>query len=179
MVQIARRKWSEILTEAILAGGGHVYTGYSTRMTYWLTEGYYDLCAMYHQYALDQRTVLEPAWDLYLPVSFAGNSLPTELSGCAQRDYSGGCAPGTEIRGIFTAVSRHLGGFIFERNAQTSTGCFVGSPGTHAFRFPRAHRGARSAGRRGCPASPGRSRGAPSPAARCRPGDRRARGRAP
>ncbi len=82
------------------------------------------------------RTVLEPAWDLYLPVSFSGNSVPTELAGCAQRDYSGGCAPGTEITGIYTAVSRHLGGFIFQRNAQTSTGCFVGSPGTHAFRFP-------------------------------------------
>ncbi len=83
------------------------------------------------------RTVLDPAWDMYLPVSFAGNSNPGELAGCAQRDFVGGaCLPGTAQTGIYTAVSRHLGGFIFQQNAQTSTGCYVGSPGTHSFRFP-------------------------------------------
>jgi hypothetical protein len=38
--------------------------------------------------------------------------------------------------GTYTAISRHLGGTIFRANAQTSTGCFVGAPGTHSFRFP-------------------------------------------
>lgn len=60
MAQITRRKWSELLTEAILAGGGHVYTSFSTRMQHWLTEGYYDLCALYHHYAFDARAVLTP-----------------------------------------------------------------------------------------------------------------------
>ncbi|MFO0665895.1 MAG: hypothetical protein U0174_18230 [Polyangiaceae bacterium] len=83
------------------------------------------------------NTVLSANWDMYLPTSFAGNNDAGELAGCAQKDYSGGaCAPGTAFNGIFTAVSRHLGGFIFQQNSQTSTGCFVGSPGTHAFRFP-------------------------------------------
>lgn len=55
MAQITRRIWSELATEAILAGGGHTYTGYSTRMNYWLTEAYYDICAMYHHYELDAK----------------------------------------------------------------------------------------------------------------------------
>ena len=33
-------------------------------------------------------------------------------------------------------MKRQLGGIIFKGNDQTSTGCFVGAPGTHAFRFP-------------------------------------------
>ena len=44
--------------------------------------------------------------------------------------------PGTQQAGIYTAVKRHLGGFIFKANAQAQTGCYVGSPGTHVFRFP-------------------------------------------
>ncbi len=40
--------------------------------------------------------------------------------------------------GTYTAVARHLGGTVFRANAQTSTGCFVGAPGTHSFRFPDA-----------------------------------------
>jgi hypothetical protein len=83
------------------------------------------------------RTVLEPDWDLYLPTSFDGNTNAGELAGCAQRDFvSGACTAGTEAVGVYTAVSRHLGGFIFQQNSQTQTGCYVGSPGTHAFRFP-------------------------------------------
>ena len=38
--------------------------------------------------------------------------------------------------GVYTGISSHLGGTIFRNNAQTSTGCYVGSPGTHSFRFP-------------------------------------------
>ncbi len=87
------------------------------------------------------RTVLEPSWDLYLPTSFAGTNAAGELSGCAQRDClpAGNpnctCNAGTAFRGVYTAASRHLGGFIFNGNAQTSTGCFAGAPGTHAYRF--------------------------------------------
>jgi hypothetical protein len=88
------------------------------------------------------KTVLEADWDMYLPTSFAGNADNAELLGCAQKDClplgnpACTCNPGTSFRGIYSAVSRHLGGFIFNGNAQTSTGCYVGSPGTHAFRFP-------------------------------------------
>jgi len=86
------------------------------------------------------RYVLEPAWDMYLPTSFDGNGNADEVSGCAQRDwnqtgYANQCLPGSSTPGIYTAVSRHLGGFIFNRNSQTSTGCYPNSPGTHAFRF--------------------------------------------
>jgi hypothetical protein len=87
------------------------------------------------------RTVLEPTWDLYLPTSFNGDAGAGELSGCAQRDClpqgnpNCTCSPGTDFRGAYTAARRHLGGFIFNGNAQTSTGCFAGAPGTHAYRF--------------------------------------------
>ena len=90
------------------------------------------------------RTVLEADWDLYLPTSFAGNNNlpPAEIADCSQsgtnppNSNTQTCQVGAEQNGIYTAVSRHLGGFIFKANDQSSTGCFVGSPGTHAFRFP-------------------------------------------
>ena len=86
------------------------------------------------------KLVLDPGWDMYLPTSFAGNELSTELADCSQTDTTTptgtDCKPDTLQPGVYTAVSRHLGGFIFKGNAQTATGCFVDSPGTHAFRFP-------------------------------------------
>jgi hypothetical protein len=119
------------------------------------------------------KTVLDAAWDPYLPTSFDGSTAAGEITDCDQGfwDYSyktccenflvpaGGCPGGTTLAdnrchywntgtstcpagrtgtyaGTYTAVSRHLGGTIFRANAQTSTGCYVGSPGTHAFRFP-------------------------------------------
>jgi len=74
-------------------------------------------------------SVLESSWDLYLPTSFAGNNNAGEL---AERDQG----DPTPQQGIYTSVSNHLGGRIFFGNEQGSTGCYVGSPGTHAFRFP-------------------------------------------
>ncbi len=91
------------------------------------------------------RLLLEPDWDLYLPTSFDGNQNAGELADCSQGQTTSGttCMAGTEQAGIYTAVKRHLGGFIFKANAQGSTGCFVGAPGTHAFRFPEGeHDGA-------------------------------------
>ena len=92
--------------------------------------------------------VLAPAWDMYLPTSFDGNTDPGELSDCNQAGTctradgrcapSTTCLPGTLQPGLYTAVSRHLGGNIFKDNAQSTTGCYVGGPGTHAFRFPDA-----------------------------------------
>ncbi len=76
------------------------------------------------------HTVLEPEWDLYLPVSFLGN---TDAGEIAEGDQG---APNTPQQGIYTSIYNHLGGLIFKNNAQSSTGCYVGSPGTHAFRFP-------------------------------------------
>lgn len=58
MAAITRRYWSTMATEATLAAGGHSYTGFSTRIQYWLTEAYYDLCATYHQYALDKDVTI-------------------------------------------------------------------------------------------------------------------------
>ena len=75
------------------------------------------------------RRLLEASWDMYLPVSFAGSVAAAELS-----DRDQGSA--TQQKGIYSAIRNHLGGLIFKNNAQSQTGCFVGGPGTHAFRFP-------------------------------------------
>ena len=86
------------------------------------------------------RSVLEPSWDAYLPTSFNGDAGAGELRGCSQADCVGPpatctCTPGTDFRGVYTAARRHLGGFIFQGNSQTLTGCYPGAPGTHAYRF--------------------------------------------
>jgi len=75
------------------------------------------------------RSVLEADWDMYLPTSFYGSTAAGELTDVGQ---GGGAA----TPGIYTAILRHLGGFIFKNNAQGQTGCFAGAPGTHSFRFP-------------------------------------------
>lgn len=75
------------------------------------------------------RRLLEADWDLYLPVSFGGSAAATELE---DRDQGSAVLE----RGIYSSIRNHLGGRIFKNNAQSSTGCYVGSPGTHAFRFP-------------------------------------------
>ncbi len=90
--------------------------------------------------------VLESAWDMYLPTSFDGDVGAGELSDCNQGGTctlpsgecpkSTVCLGGTEQQGIYTSIKNHLGGTIFKNNAQTLTGCYVGSPGTHSFRFP-------------------------------------------
>ncbi len=73
------------------------------------------------------------SWDLYLPVSFTGNSNPppAELAEGSQNDA-------TPINGVYTSVYRHLGGFIFRANTQSSTGCYNYSPGTHTYWMPTA-----------------------------------------
>ena len=89
-------------------------------------------------------SVLEADWDLYLPVSFAGNQNAGELVDCDQggaiNATSTTCKPGFEVAGLYTSVKNHLGGTIFKGNNQTSTGCHIGTGaiggGTHAFRFP-------------------------------------------
>jgi hypothetical protein len=90
--------------------------------------------------------VLEPAWDMYLPTSFSGNQNADEISDCNQggtcTQVNGECPAtttciaGQEQAGLYTSVRNHLGGNIFKNNSQTATGCYVGSPGTHSFRFP-------------------------------------------
>ncbi len=86
------------------------------------------------------RTLLEADWDMYLPTSFAGNTNGNELADCTQGQtteaVSTTCNPGTQQPGLYTSIKNHLGGVIFKNNAQTASGCFVGAPGTHAFRFP-------------------------------------------
>ena len=95
---------------------------------------------------VDSLSVLESAWDLYLPTSFAGNTNAGEIADCDQGGAttlsSTECdlAKGPLQQGLYTSVKNHLGGRIFKGNNQTSTGCFVGTDttggGTHAFRFP-------------------------------------------
>lgn len=86
--------------------------------------------------------VLDATWDKYLPTSFEGNGGVDELSEGAQNCTGPGgsspCSEGGARPGIYTAVKNHLGGTIFRSNAQSSTGCFVGAPGTHSFRFNAA-----------------------------------------
>jgi hypothetical protein len=90
--------------------------------------------------------VLDPSWDPFLPTSFDG-SAAGEISDCPQSGTctlaNGECpasvtctSDGVRQPGIYTAVRNHLGGQIFKDNYTTSTGCFVGGPGVHSFRFP-------------------------------------------
>ncbi len=94
------------------------------------------------------KPVLDASWDPFLPTSFAGNGGAGEIADCNQGGtctLANGecpstttCVAGQQQAGIYTAVRNHLGGTIFKNNSQTSTGCYVGSPGTHSFRFPDA-----------------------------------------
>ena len=88
--------------------------------------------------SLAGRSVLDPAWDGYLPVSWNGQAVLGELSGCARDDYSGGCFQNV-IPGVYTATSRHVGGFLFQQTT-TPGACMIdpANPGSHAFRFPAA-----------------------------------------
>lgn len=121
------------------------------RMRAFLTDVNYDVRAFVKQARLagkipvipgnaQNRILLEADWDMFLPTSFAGNTNAGEIADCAQGDTTTAtgtdCKAGTLQAGIYTSVRNHLGGFIFKGNNQTSTGCYVGSPGTHAFRFP-------------------------------------------
>ena len=72
MAQITRRAWSALQTEATLALGGHAYTNFSSRVQYWLTEAYYDLCAAYHHYELDKNVIVS------VPQGTSQIQLPTD-----------------------------------------------------------------------------------------------------
>ena len=80
------------------------------------------------------------AWDPYLPTSFGGNANAGELAegtqNCTGANGGPPCAEGPAQAGVYTSVRNHLGGNIFRSNAQSATGCFTNSPGTHSFRFP-------------------------------------------
>jgi hypothetical protein len=68
-----------------------------------------------------------------LPVSLAGNTDAAEISDCGQ---SGTC---TNVNGECGPSKTCLPGTLqpgIKNNAQSATGCYVGSPGTHSFRFP-------------------------------------------
>jgi formylglycine-generating enzyme required for sulfatase activity len=85
--------------------------------------------------------VLDAAWDLYLPTGFGVNAGAGEINTDGAQNCTGAgggppCTEGPPQGGIYTAIRNHLGGTIFKNNAQSSTGCYVGSPGTHSFRFP-------------------------------------------
>lgn len=53
MAAITRRTWANLRDEVIAACGGHDYTGFSSRVEYWLTEAYYDLALSYHHHELE------------------------------------------------------------------------------------------------------------------------------
>ncbi len=95
-----------------------------------------------------RHDVLDANWDMYLPTSFDGNTSTAEIADCTAANScpnpqdgecpaSTTCQPGTQEQGLYTGVRKHLGGIIFKGNQQKLTGCFVGSPGTHSFRFPK------------------------------------------
>lgn len=72
MAQITRQLWSALRDEAILASGGHAYTGFSGRVEYWMTQAYYDLCSMYHHYELDGEKIIA------VPTGASKVDLPTD-----------------------------------------------------------------------------------------------------
>lgn len=118
------------------------------------------------------KSVLDAAWDLYLPTSFEGSDDAGEINDCDQGSLdpnygkccdfyavpAGGCGTltntggychywnpttntcpaghATNYAGVYSSVYNQLGGTIFRGNSQSQTGCFVGAPGTHTFRFP-------------------------------------------
>lgn len=53
MAILTRRTWSQLLSELVLMGGGHDYSGYDTRCKHALANAYMDLCARFHHYELD------------------------------------------------------------------------------------------------------------------------------
>jgi hypothetical protein len=58
MAQIQRRLWSEIKTEALRRLGGVQYTGFSSRVEYWIWEAYQKLCLTYNHYELQDEVVI-------------------------------------------------------------------------------------------------------------------------
>jgi hypothetical protein len=67
------------------------------------------------------------SFDLYLPVSLNGNQDAGEL---AHPPYGVGQQP---MAGIYTAVNRHLSGFLFDGQILSQQGCRVDAPGTHTY----------------------------------------------
>ncbi len=53
MAALARRNWVENRDELIRRLGGINYTGFNTRVQYWLTASYLYLCTCYHHFELD------------------------------------------------------------------------------------------------------------------------------
>jgi hypothetical protein len=53
MAALARRNWLENQTEIIRRLGGINYTGFTTRVQYWLTASYHYLSTCYHHFELD------------------------------------------------------------------------------------------------------------------------------
>ena len=143
MAQIARRKWSELQTEAILAAGGHAYTGFSTRMSYWLTEAYYEICATYHQYALDADSLialpdgtsqLELPVDCYIVVSVGvvdGSNRPLKFLRSEHFRLQGGTLRGNP--GDLLSFSRFKNAIYF--NAPSKPGTRIR---LYYYRFPIA-----------------------------------------
>lgn len=56
MAVLARRTWSQLLSELVLMAGGHDYTGYSDRCKHALANAYFELCARFHHYELDRES---------------------------------------------------------------------------------------------------------------------------
>jgi hypothetical protein len=86
------------------------------------------------------HSVIDPAWDLYLPTTMQGcdqdgtcdthpnpaGGTDTELSDHFFQDT-------TTFKGIYTSGFRHVGASLWRGQLQTQQGCRVDAPGTHTY----------------------------------------------
>ncbi|MFO0663918.1 MAG: hypothetical protein U0174_08205 [Polyangiaceae bacterium] len=80
---------------------------------------------------------MRATWDLYLPVSFDGNTDPGELS------HPGYPANGN-IPGVYTSANRQLSGFMYQGQNLGQQGCRIDAPGTHTYWLNQAQQAATS-----------------------------------
>ncbi len=81
------------------------------------------------------QTLLDPAWDTYLPTSLEGDADETpdcDNGGWSTTGYS--CTAGSTYSPVYTSVQKQLGDTIFKANSQPVVqGCSYSSPGTHMY----------------------------------------------
>jgi|SRR5688572_5572904 len=56
MAVITRQTFANMVTEVTKRLGGHDYSGFDSRVKYWVTSTYYDLALTIHHFELDKST---------------------------------------------------------------------------------------------------------------------------
>lgn len=131
MAVMTRRLWSAIQTETIRRLAGINYTGFDTRVQYWLWSSYLTLCTTYHHFELDKEdtslTLSSGAYTLALPADcFEVIALTLRDSTGAQagevQQYEFGATRGayTAESGLPTRRARFAGTLYFDKKADAN-----------------------------------------------------------